>query len=254
MRKIALLGLSSALALALLSLPAVAAESPTCDDGPVTNTRIQIDGNWFNRPDARIDGLPTSAGSGPFQVAADIEPEVASMLLWYAIAGEPAVGSEAKHDVPMSIDGSTARGTIPRLEMPGYGFHALLFYLEAFNEDGDTIWIDEIPYTCDPYVIGDPYHVILLAPPFDGKWTAVAPDTGSLRIIGKKSVDAATGSTFDFKVIRTGKKTGNSTRGPVMATDWNRDDLVMPFGGFTYDYDTGLLHEWDGATYIRKGS
>lgn len=250
MRKFVILGLSSALAMALASLPAVAAESPTCDEGPVTNARIQIAGDWFSRPDARIDGFPTSAKTGPFRVVADVEPSVASMTLRYAIAG-PA---EDVDSASMSIKGSTATGQIPRLTLPGYGQFTLLFYLEAFDADGVLIWLDEIPYSCPPdaYIIGDPYHVILEAPPFEGNWQAIGPDNARLRIVGKQVSDSTFGSTYEFKVIRTGKQPKGTPRGPVMATSWDFDDLVLPSGGFTYDYGTDSLYEWGGPTYVRK--
>jgi len=137
-----------------------AAESPTCDEGDIKNVSLRIKGEWYLRPDARIDGEPQSKFHGPFFIKANLEPEstIEKVSLFYSIDG-------TNFDTqPMRIrNNNIITGKIPRVKIPRTESTSIHFYLQGFNADGDSVWLDEIPYTCPPdeYTQGDSYNFFI---------------------------------------------------------------------------------------------
>jgi hypothetical protein len=157
--------LLTTLIISLIALQSVslvsAAESPTCDEGDIKNVSVQIDGVWYKRPDALIDGNPSTYSLGPFAVKGEIVEgsEIVAVELYSSIGGPDTV-------TPMTIhEDNTISGEIPELTFIPTDDVMVFFYLEGLDDHGNVIWLDEIPYTCPPdeYTHGDPYNFKILA-------------------------------------------------------------------------------------------
>lgn len=148
--------LISCIGLALAFSIGIAAESPTCDEGPIKNTSVYIDGAWYKRPDGGIDNLPSTDSVGPFPVRATVEEGsgiVTGKLHYGAFTIYVSVAMELGED-------NVLRGEIPPMSSRPVEDDWMAFWVSGFNSEGGQVWLDEIPYTCppEPYTHGDPYH------------------------------------------------------------------------------------------------
>jgi hypothetical protein len=146
----------------------------------------------------------------------------------------------------MDIDGSWLSGVIPRQNPEGFGVTVLHFYLIAYNAEGNQIWIDELPYTCDPYTHGDPYGVEIVVPaPFTGTWKKLdhQPGHDPLLTIIRMAPDAI----VRYKVSKRGD------RETLRLMGWS----MLGSGGnpkYEFDSDNGFLYDLVTGDTYRKVS
>lgn len=246
----------SIMMLASAATTVLAEESPTPDLGPIRNVQIEVEKHWFPRPDSRRDGFPQTDSTGPFRVKADIVSgsDVAVVELYYQIA----LGIEGDWSKEqMSIDRNRKlSATIRPRRLQTMDDRRLHFYLLAYNDRGEQIWIDEIPGE------GHPYNIRIVIPaPFEGVWTGVnnLPWDPRLRIIRINAHNDTEGDSFRYYVQTIGRRTPYSPPAPAddpFAKLYSPTSLMSSTHSYEYDPVTGSLHvtgETIDEIYIRKG-
>lgn len=241
--------------LASAATTVLAEESPTPDLGPIRNVQINVEGHWFTRPDSGIDEFPQTDSTGPFRVRADIVSgsDVAVVELYYQLGDEADWSKEQ-----MSIDRNRKlSATIRPRRIVTMDDWRLRFYLLAYNDRGDQIWIDEIPGTGTPYSIR-----IMIPAPFEGVWTGVnnEPRDPKLRIGRMHATSKFEGDLFWYTVRTIGHRTPYSPPAPAAGSQkaelYSPTSLETSTHSYEYDPVTGSLHvtgETIDEIYIRKG-
>jgi hypothetical protein len=152
------------MAIAAAPSPVRATDYILDDPGYITNTQIEVDGVWYDRPG--LESFPATETLGSFNVRADFGEgsPIVSVQLFYGFFG---FGDFTP--IEMEIGEGTLTAQIPAISypeephcIPGWGFGV---YLLGFDSHGNLVEIDERHYEGGGG--GDPYTIFIILPHVD---------------------------------------------------------------------------------------